>query len=87
MAELNAYPLLSDVTLDYSEEKEIEGQVMRKFEIHLKLDPEADVRNVEPLILPRHLANPMSEEIRFTPTKPQGGTAPAGESPTGKDGE
>jgi Tfp pilus assembly protein PilN len=65
MAELNAYPLVDGVTLDYSEEKEIEEQLMRQFAIYMTLDPDADVRNVEPLILPRSLVNPMSDEMRF----------------------
>jgi Tfp pilus assembly protein PilN len=87
MAELNAYALLTDVTLDYSEEKELEGQMMRKFEIHMRLDPDADVRNVEPLVLPRHLANPMGNELRFVPPSLKTSTAQVDDSKTGKDGE
>ena len=66
LAELNAYPLLRDVTLAYSEEKEIESQVMREFEIAMRLETEADVRDVQPLIPPRPIRNPMTDELQFT---------------------
>jgi Tfp pilus assembly protein PilN len=65
LAELNAYPLLRQVTLEYTEEKEIEGQIMRKFEIKMKLDPDADMREVEPLIVPRDIRDPMSDTLRY----------------------
>jgi Tfp pilus assembly protein PilN len=71
LAELNSYPLFENVTLEYSEEKEIEGQVMREFEIRLKLDPDADVRLVDPLTRPRGVRDPMSDELKFvTPVRP-----------------
>lgn len=71
LAELNSYPLFENVTLEYSEEKEIEGQVMREFEIQLKLDPDADVRLVDPLTKPRGVRDPMSDELKFvTPIRP-----------------
>lgn len=63
MAELNAYPLLRNVSLQYSEEREIEGQMMRRFAIRLALDPDADVRSVEPLARPRRIKNPMMDEV------------------------
>ena len=66
LAELNTYVLFEDVTLEYSEEKEIEGQIMRQFEIRLKLDPDADVRHVDPLAKPRGVRNPMTDELKFT---------------------
>jgi hypothetical protein len=62
LAELNAYSLLDNVTLEYSEEKEFDGQMMREFKINMKLRADADVRHVDPLLMPR---NPMSDEIRL----------------------
>ncbi|MCZ6835285.1 MAG: hypothetical protein O7G85_05870 [Planctomycetota bacterium] len=62
LAALNAYSLLDNVTLEYSEEKEFDGQMMREFKIKMKLRPDADVRHVDPLLMPR---NPMSDEIRM----------------------
>lgn len=67
MAELNAYPLLRNVTLEYSEQKEIQGRRMRQFRISMTLAPEADVRQVQPLSIPRGLRNPMSDEILLQP--------------------
>lgn len=53
IAELSTHPLLRDVALVYSEEQDIEGETMRKFQIDLRLDPEADVRGIDPLEVPR----------------------------------
>ncbi|MBX3373265.1 MAG: PilN domain-containing protein [Phycisphaeraceae bacterium] len=53
--ELNGYPLLQDVALDYSEEQEIEGKLLRKFKIDMLLDTDGDIRSVEPLQVPRRL--------------------------------
>ena len=87
MSELNKYDLLFDVTLEYSEETEIEGRMMREFKIKMSLDPDADVRHIEPLIVPRDLKNPMSDDVQLTPPRPQpGGTVSANDvrrSPTG----
>lgn len=70
MAELNAYPLLRDVTLVYSEEKEIEGRRMRQFRISMTLAPDADIRAVNPLAVPR-IRNPMLDELLYQPPAPQ----------------
>jgi Tfp pilus assembly protein PilN len=67
LAELNAYELLRNVTLDYSEEKDVEGQVMREFNITMELAMEADVRSTDPHIPPRNIDNPMTDEIRIAP--------------------
>jgi hypothetical protein len=80
MAELLEHELLDSVRLDYSEQKDVDGQDMRQFKIILKLDPEADVRNIEPLYMPRNLKDPMSDEVMFpsgnsTATAPTGGGA------------
>lgn len=76
MTELNAYSLLKDVTLLYSEQKEIEGRVMRQFKINLALDGNADVRRVNPLSVPR-IKNPMKDDMQFNQTTIQN-TAAAG---------
>lgn len=66
MAELNAYALLRDVTLEYTEQKEIEGQEMRKFKINMSLDGSADVRRIDPLSVPR-VKNPMKDSKQLVP--------------------
>jgi hypothetical protein len=68
MAELNSYTLLHHVALEYSEEHEIEGQKMRQFRIKFTLDPDADVREIQPLMKRRSIKNPMEDELRFAPT-------------------
>ena len=65
MAELNAYPLIQDVILDYSEEKTFNEQSLRQFAIRMTLNPEMDVREVQPRIKPRG-RNPMSDQLQFT---------------------
>ena len=65
MSELNDYALLSSVTLDYSEEKEINDRLMRKFKIHMELDPSADVRTVDALARPRPVKDPTSDRLRL----------------------
>jgi Tfp pilus assembly protein PilN len=66
MQELNSFVLLQNVTLEYSEQKEIEGRVMRQFKIHLALNPEEDVRDISQTIVPR-IKNPMTDELQFNP--------------------
>jgi Tfp pilus assembly protein PilN len=66
MAELNSYDLVRTVTLDYSEEKEIEGRKMREFKINMTLSQTADVRSIEPLIVPRGIRNPMTDELELS---------------------
>lgn len=46
MAQLNAHPLFDNVRLAYSEERDFDGQMMRKFEIKMIIAPTADVREV-----------------------------------------
>ncbi len=50
IAALNAHPLLEDVTLRYSQERNVENSRMRKFEIHMRLNDKLDVRDVAPMI-------------------------------------
>ena len=75
LAELNAYPLLSSVTLEYSEEKTINERKMREFRLQLKLDPEADIRVVQPLIKQREIQNPMDDTMRFSPVPSESGAS------------
>ena len=63
LAALNTYSLLTDVTLDYTEEKEVESQIMQRFKIRMYLDPTADVRDVDPLIIPRRIDNAMTDPL------------------------
>lgn len=65
IAELNSYELLQDVRLEYSEEKEMNDRWMRQFSIKAKLDPMADVRNIEPLHKQRRIKNPMTDQLQF----------------------
>jgi Tfp pilus assembly protein PilN len=67
MTELNAYSLLRDVTLVYSEQKELDGRTMRQFKINLSLDQSADVRRINPLSVPR-VKNPMKDDMQFNQT-------------------
>ena len=62
LAELNKYSLLDSVTLEYSSEKDFEGEIMREFKIRMVLSSDADVRMVKPLNMPRNLRNPMRDD-------------------------
>lgn len=63
LAELNDYELLRSVMLEYLEEKAVESQFMQQFKITAKLDPDADVRTVDPLLVPRRDRDLMSDEF------------------------
>jgi Tfp pilus assembly protein PilN len=86
LAELNAYALLQEVTLEYTEEKEVEGQVMQKFKINMSLDPTADVREIDPLIVPRSVDDPMTDQLRIKAPGAPGGSVRA-DGPFGGQGE
>jgi hypothetical protein len=80
ITELNAYPLLTEVTLKYSIRTDVEGTNVREFRVEMKLNPAADVRAVDPLIMPREaLRNPLSNEMLYTfpGEAPPAGTEPA----------
>lgn len=64
--ELTKYPLLQDVALVYTEEKEVDGRRMREFRLRMRLDPDADVRSVDPLTVPR-VRNPMVDTVMVSP--------------------
>lgn len=74
LTDLNQYPLLSDVSLDYSEESSIGDVVLREFRIRMKLDPDADVRDVEPLSRPRGVGEggPIGRRGIFAPVRDGG---------------
>lgn len=61
LAELNGYSLLKDITLEYSLETEFEGQIMREFKIKMSLKMQADVRQVDPLLVPRNFKGPSKD--------------------------
>lgn len=87
LSELNNYALLREVTLQYIEEKEIDGRTMREFRVMMTLAENADVRHIDPLQVPRGgLRDPLnhsglfiqptsssSEDHANVPTDGQGG--------------
>jgi Tfp pilus assembly protein PilN len=62
MSQLSQSKLVADVNLVFSEEAQIEGAAMRKFRIDMSLAENADVRLIEPLLVPR--------KTRLNPLKP-----------------
>ena len=65
MSALTSYALLRNVTLDYSEEREMDGRMMRQFGINMKLARNADVRRAEALLIPQDIRNPMTDELQL----------------------
>lgn len=65
MAELNAHPLLLNVSLEYSEERKFEGDRMRQFQIRMGLNGDLDVRDVAPLIKRNAITNPMDNAVEI----------------------
>jgi Tfp pilus assembly protein PilN len=55
MAGLSQSPLLGDVNLVFSEEAKLGDATMRKFRIDMTIRPDADVRQIKPLLVPRSL--------------------------------
>jgi Tfp pilus assembly protein PilN len=67
ITELNAYRLLTDVTLKYTIQTTVDDRPVREFRVEMKLDPKGDIREVEPLAMRRDsMRNPMSDAHRFT---------------------
>jgi Tfp pilus assembly protein PilN len=62
---LNEFPLLEQVRLEVSEEKEVEGQWLRQFKITMRLKAGADVSTIDPLLAPARPKDPMSDEIQI----------------------
>jgi Tfp pilus assembly protein PilN len=67
ITELNDYPLLEEVTLEYSEERKYDGDKMRQFEITMTLDPRADVRDAAPTIKRNSVGDAMDDKVRIIP--------------------
>ncbi len=65
IASLNAHPLLQNVILKYSQERQVEDSRMRQFEIQMKLNDKLDVRDVAPMI--KGKTDPMSGRTMMTP--------------------
>lgn len=65
MADLINHELLRDVTLKYSVQTEFEDRKMQEFRMEMVLNPSSDVRSIDPLLMPRDLRDPMSDELRF----------------------
>ena len=65
MAALTSYSLLKDVTLEYSEEFNVDDRIMRKFGIKLTLDSNADVRRVGTSPDPQDMKDPMTDKLHF----------------------
>jgi len=66
MSLLSEHSLMRNVRLEVSESKEVDGHTMRQFKISMRLDPGADVRDIEPLIVQRSIGNPMNHGSRIT---------------------
>jgi len=82
ITELNAYKLLRDVTLKYSVQITINEQVLREFRIEMRLAPDADIRKVDPLMVPRTMRDPMTPGRQFT--LPEGEGAAEGQNEGGQ---
>jgi len=67
LSSLSQFPLLDRATLEYSEEKEIEGQPMREFSIRMALPPGADIREYDPFLKPRDIRDPMTNDVQIAP--------------------
>ncbi len=85
IAELVAHPLLKDVSLKYSVQALVDEAQLQEFRVEMRLDPKADVRGIDPLQVPRHLRDPMSDEMRFL--VPMGGTGGNTANATSNDRE
>ncbi len=66
IAALNAHPLLTQVTLQYSEERKLEGSRMRQFEISMELNNAVDVRDVAPMIKRQSVTDPRTDATKIT---------------------
>ena len=62
MTTLARSELLSEVNLVYSEESVLQDTTLRRFRIEMRVDPEADMRRIEPVERPRLKGNPMDTQ-------------------------
>ncbi len=65
MNALAAIPILRAVRLETTEEKEVDGMIVRQFKISMRIDPDADIRSLKSDIpVPE---NPMDDRMRLAP--------------------
>jgi Tfp pilus assembly protein PilN len=78
LSELNSYPLLTGVTLQSIEQKELDGRMVRQFRVSMTLASNADVRHINPLHVPRSgLRDPMNHTSLFIkPSSEERATVP-----------
>lgn len=67
MASLARSPLMREVDLVYSEEKQVDDVTLRRFRIDMQLDPEADVRAIEPLVAERNERQGLPDQAGLNP--------------------
>jgi len=67
MASLARSPLMREVDLVYSEEAQVDDVTMRRFRIDMQLDPEADVRALEPLVAERNDRQGLPDQAGLNP--------------------
>ena len=60
LAELNGHSLFEDVVLQFSEETDMNGMIVRQFRVTCALGPDADIRNVTPRRAPRAIGTPFT---------------------------
>ena len=65
MSALSQSPILYDVDLVFSEDKRIDDMSMRKFRMNMKINPSADIRRINPLLVQRKLYRPMMDVSSF----------------------
>jgi Tfp pilus assembly protein PilN len=65
LTQLNAYPLLMDVKLKYTKQKLIDGEEMREFKMTMRLNEDADIRDVDPMVLHRDVLSPLTKDLQM----------------------
>jgi Tfp pilus assembly protein PilN len=65
MNALSSISILKGVRLDSTEEKEVDGLIVRQFKISLRIDPDADIRALRDTV--GRPNNPMTDEVKLTP--------------------
>lgn len=65
MSSLSRSPIVTDIDLVYSEERRIADATMRRFKMIMRIDPSADIRRIDPLIVQRKLNRPMMSTNPF----------------------
>ncbi|MEX0886860.1 MAG: PilN domain-containing protein [Phycisphaeraceae bacterium] len=81
MTALGQHRLFNDVSLQFSEQTEVDRRAMRQFQIDMTIEQGLDLQSVEPTMVRRGGSNPMDERIEFDGDawrEPQTPIAPAG---------